>query len=96
MGSLKHRFGRNLRHWRKQRGLTQEQLAEMVGLTVHSISNFERGIHGPRFQHVERLSRALNIDASCLFEILVQQKNLTQETEQGFSSRPAGFQLVMK
>lgn len=67
MPCLKKRFGNNLRHLRLRRGLTQEQLAERLGLTCHSISNMERGIHAPRFRTLERLVRVLAADAAELF-----------------------------
>lgn len=69
MNSLKRRFGHNLRYWRKLRGLTQERLADQLGLTVHSISNMERGIHGPRFATLERLTELLQIDVAALFHL---------------------------
>lgn len=67
MQSLKKSFGNNLRYWRKMRGMTQEDLANALGVTVHSISNMERGIHGPRFTTIERLTEFLGVDVSILF-----------------------------
>ena len=37
-------FGRNLRAERNRAGLSQEQLAEKIGVTRQAISNWERGV----------------------------------------------------
>ncbi|WP_331351771.1 helix-turn-helix transcriptional regulator [Cellvibrio sp. UBA7671] len=66
--SLKKQFGKRLQQVRSSRGLTQEELAEKVGLTIESISNIERGIHGPSFDNLEKITTALNVPAKSLFE----------------------------
>ena len=43
MESASDHFGQWLRKWRKQIGLTQQQLADSVGVTKSHISNIERG-----------------------------------------------------
>lgn len=37
-------LGNNIRHFRKQSGLSQEQLAERVQVTRQTISNWELGV----------------------------------------------------
>lgn len=69
MNSLQRRFDQTLRCWRKLRSLIQERLADQPGLTIHSISNMERGIHGPRFAAIERLTELLQIDVAALFHL---------------------------
>jgi len=66
--NLKTQFGRKLKVLRKQANLTQNQLAEQTELTVESISNIERGIHGPKFETLEKLTKVLNIEAEELFD----------------------------
>ena len=65
---LKKQFGKRLQQCRVASKLTQEELAERVGLTIESISNMERGIHGPSFDNLEKISNALGIPAKTLFE----------------------------
>ncbi|MFT7109804.1 MAG: transcriptional regulator with XRE-family HTH domain [Psychrobacter glaciei] len=55
MNNLKVRFRKRLQELRAEQGITQEQLANAVNLTVESISNVERGIHGPKFNNLEKL-----------------------------------------
>jgi transcriptional regulator with XRE-family HTH domain len=68
MGRLKTQFGKRLAQLRQRSGITQEQLADAIGVTVESISNMERGIFGPRFDHLEKLARVLKVPVKALFE----------------------------
>lgn len=48
-------------------GLTQDELAEYIGVTGKSISNIERGTANPEFESVYILFRYLGIDANDVF-----------------------------
>lgn len=48
-------------------GLTQDELAEYIGVTGKSISNIERGIANPEFESIYRLFRYLGINANAVF-----------------------------
>jgi len=50
MSNLRSQFGQRLRKLRRERDLTQEQLAEAVGVSVEFLSNTERGINAPSFE----------------------------------------------
>lgn len=52
---------------RRQRGLTQEALGTISGLSVDMISRMEAGTTGARFATIEKLARALECDAAELF-----------------------------
>ncbi|MEW5938205.1 MAG: helix-turn-helix transcriptional regulator [Chloroflexota bacterium] len=66
--SLKERFGIQLRHLRRKRDYTQEELAESIGVSVEFISNMERGINAPSFATLEKLSEKLRIGIKDLFD----------------------------
>jgi transcriptional regulator with XRE-family HTH domain len=71
MGSpvqLKKQFGKRVQQLRQANKITQEELAEQVGLSIESISNIERGIHGPSFDNLEKIIIALQVPAKSLFE----------------------------
>ena len=68
MAELKNSFGKRLKQLRKERGITQEKLADMTGLSVESISNIERGLFGPKFDNLEKIAAALEMDVKLLFE----------------------------
>ena len=64
---LRKKFGNRLKQLRKYRGLTQEQLAERLDLSVEMVSFMERGIHGPSFETLGRLSEVLQLPVQDLF-----------------------------
>jgi transcriptional regulator with XRE-family HTH domain len=68
MGKLKKKFGKRVQQLRARAGITQEQLADGTGLTVESISNIERGIFGPKFENLEKISAVLKVPVKELFE----------------------------
>ena len=59
-------FGRNLRAYRIQRQLSQEDLAEVSGLHRTYISGLERGIRNPSITIVAQLADALEIEPGAL------------------------------
>jgi transcriptional regulator with XRE-family HTH domain len=54
MASLRQQFGANVRLIRQQRKLTQEEFAELVGISVDFLSLIERGINAPSLEVLER------------------------------------------
>lgn len=48
-------------------GLTQDELAEYIGVTGKSISNIERGVANPEFGTIYAIFRRLRIDANAVF-----------------------------
>ncbi len=67
MGQLKKQFGKRVQTLRFAAKMTQEHLANGVGVTVESISNIERGIYGPSFDNLEKIADALNVPVENLF-----------------------------
>lgn len=58
-----------LREWRKYRGYTQDQLAEMVDMSVSNISQLERATQGYSQEGLERLAEALRCDPAHLLNV---------------------------
>lgn len=67
--SLAEIFGANLRHHRKAKRLTQDQLAERVELSSEMISKIERGIAAPSFTSIEKLSEVLELPEAAFFSV---------------------------
>jgi Predicted transcriptional regulators len=64
----KHRLGLRLKAIRKEKKLTQEDLAARIGRSVDAISNLERGKSLPSFATIEQLCQALGIPLKTLFD----------------------------
>ena len=58
---IEARFGRNVRSLRKQRHLTQEELAALGQVHQHYISDIERGVRNVSLRVVETIARALGV-----------------------------------
>lgn len=57
----------NLREYREDRGLTQEQLASAVGVTRQSINAIERGRYDPSLELALKLADEFDCDVEDLF-----------------------------
>ncbi len=65
--NLQRRFGERIRFLRQKRDLTQEQLASLIDNSTEYVSHIERGLASPSFATLERLTKALQVDAHELF-----------------------------
>lgn len=61
-------FGQVVRDARKERKLSQEQLAELSGMHVNHISFIERAKTSPSLQAMQQISEALGIKLSAMLE----------------------------
>lgn len=59
-------FGAILRDLRKCSGLTQTQLADVLGLKFSTISMYERGEREPDFETLEEIADYFNVSMDCL------------------------------
>ncbi len=66
--SLRQQFGIRLKAIRLDRKLTQEQFAELVGISVDFLSLIERGINAPSFAVLERIAGRLRLPVRELFD----------------------------
>ncbi len=68
MPSLREKFGQRLRMIRLARKLSQEQFAELLGISVDFLSLIERGINAPSFENLDAFSAQLKIPVFVLFD----------------------------
>ena len=66
--------GENILMRRKRRNLTQEKLAEMVGIGQQSLSRMEKGHIAPRFDRLQELANALGCTVAALFEQQIEDE----------------------
>jgi transcriptional regulator with XRE-family HTH domain len=67
--SLRRIVARNLKRLRKERGLSQEELADLAGLNRNYIGMIERQENAATVDTLEALGKALEVDA---FKLLQQ------------------------
>ncbi len=59
---------RNIRRIRRERGLSQEELASLVSINRNYVGMIERQENSPTVAMVERIAKALRIEPARLFE----------------------------
>ena len=68
MADTKKLIGIRIKVLRKKTGLTQEKLAEKVGLDSRHLSRLEVGRHFPSLNSLERIAFALNVPLAEFFQ----------------------------
>lgn len=62
------RIGTNIKRLREEKGLTQENLAEMLGVTFQAVSAWERDEYRPEFDTFVRLTEILGVPATAIID----------------------------
>ena len=92
-------IGARIKEARETKSLTQEQLAEIVGLSATHISVIERGVKAPRLETFIELANALNVTSdSLLIDVLDTslQITATEISEQIKSLSPQNQRKILQ
>ena len=68
--------------YRKESGLTQEQLADKINVTKSRVSNWEQGINRPDADIIGKICRALNVSPSNLLDVHLSDDELTSHEKE--------------
>ncbi len=79
----KHTMGDRIKETRKEHHLTQEQLAEMLDVSLEYISQIERGLKMPSMQLFIKLVEVLDVSADYLLRDTVSTRNLYGDKQLG-------------
>jgi len=72
-------LGKNIRKYRKLKGLTLEKLAEKLDITHQNLSNLEHGKNFLKIQTLEKICNALEVSPSALFSVDDLPENLNND-----------------
>ena len=75
------RFGQKIQHYREKAGISQEQLAEHIGVTVTSISNIERGANYPTFENFIKILNFIKVSPNMVMLDMVEHAQVTRASE---------------
>ena len=64
---IKKLLGQKIKEVRKAKNLTQEKMAEMIGIEPPSLSNIENGKYYPTAENLEKILLALDIEPQELY-----------------------------
>lgn len=73
--NIKFLLGKRIQEIRKSKKLTQEKLAELVGLDISSISNIENGKYYPTAENLDKILNILEIEPTELFSFTHHNDN---------------------
>ena len=74
---MKYEIGSRIRRYRKERGFTQEQLADKIHVTKSRVSNWEQGINRPDADILADLCTALHVSPSALLDVHLTDDELS-------------------
>lgn len=66
---MKFEIGRRICQYRKERGLSQKEFAELIGASNSRVSNWEQGRNGPDADILADICRVLKVSPSELLDI---------------------------
>lgn len=75
-GEKTKQIGKRIRHIRKINKITQEQLAEMIDVSVPYISNIENGKVNVGAEVIIRLAQALQVSADILLCLEITERDI--------------------
>ena len=61
-------LGTNIKQLREERGLTQEQVADKIGITFQAVSSWERDEYKPDTEKLIKLAELFDVSVSALVE----------------------------
>ncbi|OMD12609.1 helix-turn-helix transcriptional regulator [Paenibacillus sp. FSL E2-0274] len=90
MSDVVKRVGDRIRHIRKEKGLSQEQLAERAGLHNNYVGQVERGEKNLTIETLEKIVSGLDISLEEMFRFLdpMEQQDVLGEIVRLLTERP--------
>lgn len=81
---LKNQIALNIKYYRKKAGITQKQLAELVGVTSTAVSNWESGQNSINTEILFKVCEVMNVSLNDIYSATPsasseQQKKTTPE-----------------
>lgn len=78
-------IGQKIKQFREAADLTQEELAELIGVTASAVGNYEREVSHPREDVLYKLFDALNVEPNELFSDCYKPVNEKPQQEKKVS-----------
>ncbi len=81
MSNIKKLFGLRIKELREQKGLNQEQLAELIDFESRHLSRIETGKSFTTIENIEKIASALNVDIDSLFKFKHEKESSVLKKE---------------
>lgn len=69
-------LGKRIKNIREEKNLTQQQIAEALGISVHTISKYEQGQREPSLDVMGKIADILEVE---LFELMVDKDEVLKK-----------------
>jgi len=95
---IKKLLGKRIQEIRKSKNITQEYMAEQIGIETVSLSNIERGRYYPSAENLSKIVEILGEQPNELFNFnhLAPCDNLIKEMNENFAKNEKLTRLVYK
>lgn len=84
--------GQKIKHYRKLKKLTQDQLGEAAGVTGNAIRNYEHDFRTPNDEQLEKIAKKLNVSIEALQDYEISSSREAMEAlfrlEDAFGLKP--------
>lgn len=87
-------IGKRIQNRRKELGYTQEQLAEMMNVSVQMVSNLERGNKAIRIDNLINISQIMNISTDYILTGKQNQQDISNLSEQISGLSPKDRKMI--
>jgi len=96
MSNLKKLFGKNMKFIRKARGITQEQLGEMIGINQRQLTRIECGKNFPSADTLEKICATLDVPIKQMFDFQLEEEELAMTGTDNTTYKAVKFDNVIK
>ncbi len=81
MSTLSIQVGKRIKELREARKMKQIELAELIDMEATNLSKLEKGVHLPKEENLNKITKALKVDIKDLFNFghLKTKEELVQE-----------------
>lgn len=95
---IKKLLGSRVKELRKSKNITQEYMAELIGMDTVSLSNIERGKYYPTADNLNKILSVLSVEPAELFNFqhLASHKDLLNEMYSAMEENEDLTRLVYK
>lgn len=76
---MKYEIGKRIREYREERGMSQKELADKIGVSNSRVSNWEQGINRPDADILADLCRVLKVSPSELLDVHLSTDELNDQ-----------------
>lgn len=76
---MRYEIGKRIRKYRKERGISQKELAEQIDVSNGCVSNWEQGLNRPDADILAKLCCALHVSPSLLLGIRLSEDELSDK-----------------